>query len=122
MLGFQLPPELLPLRVERATLNVQLSASGRLLELLSGAGEVPEVLEKRTSPVGRCRFEITRADVLQPDTEGRIHLGLAVGSAGRIGGQDIASLEWKVDEVELEVFGQVPGPSGAGDPTLPGAR
>jgi hypothetical protein len=98
MLRFQVPPALLPLQVERATLHIDISAPGRPLEVFADVAE--EVLATRASPVGKLRIDIERPDVLQPDAGGGVHLGLAVsGPPGRD--------EWRINELRLELAGRI---------------
>jgi hypothetical protein len=106
LLRFQIPPELLPLRVERATLEVDVNAPGRPLEVLAGEGAT--ALATRHGPVGRLRFTIDRADVLQPDAEGGVYLGLAVGDPTGRPGATAPADEWQVNELQLELTGRVP--------------
>lgn len=105
MLRFQVPRELLPLQIDRATVSVDVSAPGRPLEILAGLGR-DEVLATRVSPLGRLRIQIDRPEVLQPDAAGGIYLGIAVGDSGQAGGQTVA--EWAINDLRLELAGRIP--------------
>jgi hypothetical protein len=99
---------LLPLRVERAALGVDLNAQARPFEVFAGEGPAAEVLASQNSPVGKVRLVIDRPDALQPDAGGGIYLGLAVGAAARLPGEASASSEWKINDLQLELTGRVP--------------
>jgi hypothetical protein len=95
---FQVPAELLPLRVERAVLEIDLSARGRSVEVFAGAGGT--VLATRAGTNGVMRIELTSADALQPDPNGGILVDVSVGA-----GTD----EWKITDLRLDLVGQIAG-------------
>jgi hypothetical protein len=99
---------LLPLRLERAELEVDLNAQARPFEVFRGEGQQAEVLATRNSPVGKLHLTIDRPDVLQPDAGGGIYLGLAIGAAARLPGEEQASSEWKINDLQLQLTGRVP--------------
>jgi hypothetical protein len=116
MLRFQVPRELLPLQIDRATVSVDVSAPGRPLEILAGLGR-DEVLATRVSPRGRLRIQIDRPEVLQPDAAGGVYLGIAVGDSGQAGGQTArlgevelrqTVAEWAINDLRLELAGRIP--------------
>lgn len=107
MLRFQLPSELLPVRIERAVLHVDVQAQGYPFDVLSGPDKW-EVLATRNSPVGRLRFDLDRADVLQPDANGSVHLGLAVGDVQKKARPDEKQGEWRITDAQLELIGRIP--------------
>jgi hypothetical protein len=108
LLRFQIPPELLPLRIERAELEVDLNAQARPFEVFSGEGQQAEVLASRHSPVGTIRLTIDRSDALRLDAGGGLYLGLAIGAAARLPGEAQASSEWKINDLQLQLTGRVP--------------
>lgn len=106
-LRFQIPPELLPLHVERATLTVDINAQARPFEVFAGQDEGLEVLPPTYhSPVGRLRIPIDRPNILQPDAAGGVYLGISVGAAEKLPGETSASSEWKIDDLQLELAGR----------------
>jgi hypothetical protein len=106
MLRFQVPRELLPLEIDRATVSLDISAPGRPLEILAGLGR-NEVLATRVSPLGRLRIQIDRPEVLQPDAAGGVYLGIAVGDSGQAAkGKTVA--EWAINDLRLELAGRIP--------------
>jgi hypothetical protein len=108
VLRFQVPPELLPLRIERAELEVDLNAQARPFEVFSDEGQQIEVLASRQSPVGRLRLTIDRPEALRLDAGGGLYLGLAIGAAARLPGETQASSEWKINDLQLQLSGRVP--------------
>jgi hypothetical protein len=95
VLRVQVPRELLPLRVERAVIDADVSAPGRPFEVSAG----PTVLATRSGPTGRVRIEIDNPDALRPDAGGAIDLGLAVGAGPG---------EWRINDLQIELTGRVP--------------
>ncbi len=92
---------MLPLRLERAILSADMNASAREFQVLTGTGNPPEVLEARTSPTGRLRLVIDRPDLLVPDAEGGVYLGLAISAAAD------PSSQWNINSLELELKGTI---------------
>jgi hypothetical protein len=110
LLRFQIPPELLPLRIDRAELEVDLNAQARLFEIFTAEGPKTEVLASRHSPVGKIRLLIDRPDALRLDASGGLYLGLAIGEASRLPGEEKPSSEWKINDLQLQLTGRVPEP------------
>lgn len=108
ILRFQVPPELLPLRIDRAELEVDLNAQARPFEIFTQEGPKTEVLASQHSPVGKIRLVIDRPDALRLDASGGLYLGLAVGAAVRLPGVEQASSEWKINDLQLQLTGQIP--------------
>jgi hypothetical protein len=106
MLRFQIPPELAPLHVDRATLTVDLNAQARPVEFFAGPDEHLDVLATYHSPVSRLRLDIDPPALLQPDAGGGVYLGIAVGVASKLPGEATASSEWKIDDLQLELAGR----------------
>jgi hypothetical protein len=109
-LRFQVPSELLPLHIERATLTVDIHAQGRSFEVFGGKEQATEVLAKRQSPVGTLRIEVDRPDLLQPDATGGIYLVIAVGEGQKLSSEKDLSDGWKITNLQLELAGRIPGP------------
>jgi hypothetical protein len=108
LLRFQIPPELLPLRIDRAELEVDLNAQARPFEIFTPQGPKTEVVASRHSPVGKIRLVIERPDALRVDADGGLYLGLAIGEASRLPGEEKASSEWKINDLQLQLTGQIP--------------
>ncbi|MHC4398202.1 MAG: hypothetical protein ACYTG0_00825 [Planctomycetota bacterium] len=110
-LRFQIPAVVRPIRLERATLTIRISAPSRELRIVGWASGQEVSLATRNGPLGAVRVDVDRADVLQLDDGGGLLLGVFVG------GQQQASLPtdfawtaagdaWRIDALELEVAGR----------------
>jgi hypothetical protein len=108
-LRFQIPPEVLPIALERASVTLRINAPSRTLEVLGFRGREAVALETWSGPVGTLRLDVTRRDVLQLDERGGLLLAFGIDR------QKAPSLEqglvsragsaWKIEAVELEVAG-----------------
>ncbi len=112
-LQFQLPAELLPLRLESATLTLDIKAPSRQLQITGMTGGERVVLESRQSPLGRMNFEIDGEDV-RVNQAGELMLGINVGEAKDKDSSlliDPSKAQfWQIDDVQLEVVGVVVSP------------
>jgi len=114
-LRFQLPGAVLPVKLARAKLSIQLSAPGRVLHVegLAGGEELVS-LASRDNPIGSFEFEIDRDDVLQVDDRGGVTLGLNVADAtpGASDPRRNAGAEnfWKIEYVALDLYGETLAP------------
>jgi hypothetical protein len=111
-LRFKLPPSVLPLTVERATLHVRVKAPSRQVKLVGYSGEQPVTLKEVESPIDPIRLDITDARLLRPDAEGCLYVGIEVSS--RAGADmatdtlDVALDElWRIESIALEAAGRV---------------
>ena len=107
LLRFELPPELLPMRVDRAVMTVRIDATKRRLDLLGLLEDQPQVLETQNSPVGVVQFTVDRQDVLAVDADGGVILGLAVGEFQGEKTGFIQDEGWTIEDASLELFGEV---------------
>ena len=108
LMRFELPPELLPLRIDRAKLTLRINAPSRPLEITAIVDGKLKTLQSEQSPVGTFTFTIDDPDALQLDEGGGLQLGFNVGEfVGDKGDQGIATIGWKIDEATLEVDGEV---------------
>ena len=109
-LRFQLPAEVLPLKVERARLAAKITAPSRRVTVAGRTEGGPVEIHRVESPLDPIRVEITDERLLHLDEEGGLHLNLVVsdllGDAqeGQDGSQKID--EWTIEYLELEVTGQ----------------
>src|SRR5262249_32989250 len=94
-LRFQLPAEVLPLRVERGRLALRVHAPARRVTASAlrasdrGGRREPVELRRVESPLDPMRVEITEARLLRPDERGGLHFELKVsGRLGRGGGRE----------------------------------
>ena len=110
-LRFQVPEEVLPLRVEQAWVAIDLDVPGRRVEILGREGGEVVVLAARQSPLGKVRFALDRREALRLDVRGRLLLGIRVGPdtppSDSQGAAVAAGTPWKITSVGLEIAGQV---------------
>jgi hypothetical protein len=108
-LQFQLPNEVLPIRVDSARLTIGIKALSRELQITGFVDGKPLVLESRRSPLGRIDIRIDRKDVLQVNETGELTLGINVGDVHDDEGNRILdpgeSQMWRIDDVQLEITG-----------------
>lgn len=104
-LRFQLPPQVLPLEVERATLFVQLRAPFR--RVVVGGVRDGRVVPAFAGPVpvDAFRVDLTDPALLRPDADGGLLIDLNIGSA--VGGPP--ETVWKLEALALEVAGRTAG-------------
>lgn len=81
-LRFQLPREVLPLRVERVRVTFKIDAPGRVV-VVDGLAEKGERVElhRSVSPLDATRAESADARVLRLDKDGGLHLNLTIREA-----------------------------------------
>jgi hypothetical protein len=109
-LRFQIPREVLPIALERASLTIRINAPSRKLEVLAFRGDQPVAVATRSSPVvGSFEFDVTESDLLGLDERGGLLLGIGID---REAGADRetafvapAGSAWQIEAVELEVAG-----------------
>jgi hypothetical protein len=103
-LRFQLPPTVLPLRVERARLACKVNAPGRRVTISGRAGEQLVELHRAESPLDPIRVEIVDERLLRPDDEGGLHLNLDISAP--LGSGPRGNEKWTIEYLELEVVGR----------------
>ena len=102
-LRFPLPPSVLPLTVERATLVLKIRAPGRTVSVL-GAGRV---IREAMNPIDAIRIDVTDAALLELDADGGLRFDLKVSAPTDVD-QGIGSSApgWKIESIAMEVAGQ----------------
>jgi hypothetical protein len=110
-LRFQLPAEVLPLRVTHARLAVRITAPSRRVTVAGRDGRQLVELHRVESPLDDpITLDISDARWLRPDLDGGLHLNLNVSAPlkpGRAKGGALSNPEWTLEYVELEVAGRV---------------
>ena len=108
-LRFQLPPEVLPVKLEKATLTVHINGPLEKLEIVGVSEEHVVPILSEDKPVGTIRFPINTMDLLQPDASGGVLLGIFVEvtttESTQPGEFDGGTNKWKIDYLRLEVSG-----------------
>jgi hypothetical protein len=111
LLRFEIPPEIVPLTVDKARLTLKISAPLRELTISSGhPGSLVEIWSKN-SPVGTFDIPFPVEASRKTDDEGGLHVALKVGAVQldeldetELGTQD---RNWQVDWMQLEIQGIV---------------
>ncbi len=80
-LSFQIPRELVPVVAKRARIDLKVSGPIGRVEILGIKGGNVVELKTLVNPVGSVAIEITDAEALPIDDEGRLALGLSAGNA-----------------------------------------
>jgi hypothetical protein len=108
-LRFQLPAEVLPFAVERASLTVTIDAPLRPVEVLGMTANGSVLVRAWQGPRGRLRVDIGPPECLRVDAWGGILVGLRVGedtpSRNHPGPVTEAGRLWSIEAVALEVAG-----------------
>jgi len=120
-LRFQVPPSLLPLKIERATFVVKMRAPSRRVTVSGHADKERVVLSQLESPLDPIRIEITDPRLLQLDMQGGLHVSLTIGeeqraptapvnserpAKGASGAMRQFDSVWKIESISMEIVGQ----------------
>jgi hypothetical protein len=109
-LRFRLPPSVLPLTVERATLRAKVRASSRKFAVVGYAGEEVVRLTQVESPIDPVRVDVTDRRLVNPDADGYLYLGVEVGERVGPPSGDPKQVEldekWWIESLALEVVGR----------------
>ncbi len=102
-LRFPLPPSVLPLTVERATLVLKIRAPGRTVSI-HGAGRV---IREAMNPIDTIRIDVTDVALLELDADGGLRFDLKV-SASTDADKGVGSpgVGWRIESIAMEVAGQ----------------
>ncbi|HUT95356.1 MAG TPA: hypothetical protein VMY37_38230 [Thermoguttaceae bacterium] len=114
-LRFQVPEQVLPIKLDRARVVVRINAPSRTVQLLGHAGQRWVSLATWNSPVGGFPLEITDTELLELDDQGGFLLGIAVARdrSSEAGTGPVTRLgsAWRIEAVELEIEGETLEPS-----------
>jgi hypothetical protein len=103
-LRFQVPPSVLPLKVEKARLFARVDIPMRRFTIRGHSDKGPVEVRSFQSPVDLLEFEITREDVLTLDEQGGLHLDIEVGEAAPDSGE--RPPKWTLHSLEIELTGR----------------
>jgi hypothetical protein len=109
LLGFRLPPSVLPFTIERATLRARVRTPSRQFSVIGYADGQPTVLRAVESPIDPVEVVITDPRLLRLDADGFLHIGIEV--SGRVGDEadpGVIQLDdtWRIESLTLEVVGR----------------
>jgi hypothetical protein len=105
-LRFEVPEAVLPLRMDRARLTLQITAPSRTVQIVRRVGERTQPLRKVDNPIGQIELTLEGATLPELDAAGRLLLGILVSAMTDEATQPPASV-WKIDSVQLEIAGTV---------------
>ena len=109
-LRFQVPAQVLPLQVQRATIRFTIRAASRSLQVLGVNGEELVDLLQLSHPIGTYSVVVDRPDLLKLDPAGGLLFVVRVGSEEAADPLDLMSeAPWKMESLQLEVAGTVQG-------------
>lgn len=104
-LRFQLPAEVLPIQLQRATLTINLRAPQWRLEVSQLADSAPVPLTTRDNLADKLELQLP-AESLRTDSDGGLVVGLKITRLGPVD----QPLSWTMDYVRLEVAGRTASP------------
>lgn len=109
-LRFRLPPSVLPLTVERATLRLKVRASSRKVTVSGYAGDQVVKLTEVESPIDPIRVDVTDRRLVTLDADGFLYLGVEIGERLVSGSGDPKQVDldekWRIESLSLEVAGR----------------
>lgn len=109
-LRFRLPPSVLPLAAERATLRAKVRASSRKFAVVGYAGNEVVRLAQVESPIDPVRVDVTDPRLITPDADGYVYLGVEIGERAGSDSDDSRHVEldekWRIESLGLEVVGR----------------
>lgn len=106
-LRFQLPSQVLPLALDRATVKLNIRAPSRKVEFRAARGDQSVLLESRTSPSGEEELSLEIADpaLLQVDSRGGFLFGVWVGGLEGVPAEDEGQYDWQIETFSLDLSG-----------------
>lgn len=106
-LRWQLPAEVLPLKVDRATLTLSGNVPSRQLDVLAIRDDQAMPIAQRSSPSGQIEIDISDAEFLSLDDQGGITLEFKVGElSAQIAERTVANGTWSILSTTLDVWGR----------------
>jgi hypothetical protein len=103
---FQLPPQVLPFKVERARLVAKINALSRRVVIAGYAEGGPVEIYHTESPLGPIQVEITDERLLRLDPGGGLHVAVNTSGGERRPGEIRRPEAWTMEYLELEVTGR----------------
>jgi hypothetical protein len=109
-LRFQLPPSVLPLKIERARVVLKIDAPSRRVSIRGHSDGGLIDVGHADSPLDPIRFDIEDEKCLQPDAHGGLHLDVSIGGSaddpGRSAREPSIDKKWQIEYLELEISGR----------------
>jgi hypothetical protein len=108
-LRFQLPPSVLPLKIERARVVLKIDAPSRRVAIRGYSDGGPVELSHADSPLDPIHVDIPDK-FLQLDAQGGLHLNVTVGGpaddSGRNAREPSIDEKWQIEYLEMEISGR----------------
>lgn len=105
-LRWQLPPSVLPMRLDRALLTIDCNIPSRQLGIYAiQAGERISIAQQ-PSPSGRIEIDITGSELPDVDSRGGIALEFEVGELSTAGDEAAVTGTWSIRSSALDVWGR----------------
>jgi hypothetical protein len=105
-LRFQAPQAVLPLRLDRARLTLQITAPGCTVEIRQSGGDPQQPLRQLNNPIGQTEVTFSGETLPSLDAKGCFLVGLAVRPAEAAGGRSQLR-PWRIESVQMEIAGVV---------------
>ncbi len=105
-LRFQLPPVVLPFKIERARLTARINAPGREVKVSAKSESGAVELYRKESPLDLIRIDVADEGLLHLDAEGGLHWNLKIGRSPPQQADQGNGEKWVMEYLELEVAGQ----------------
>jgi hypothetical protein len=103
-LRFQMPAMALPLKIQRATFYLDVTAPSRNVSIVGWNRDQPVPLTTRSSPVGaRLAVSVDDPSLTGLDDRGGLRLNINVGRHPREEVADLAQSGWRIDRAWLDV-------------------
>ena len=103
-LRFQVPREMLTVKLERARLTLDITAPSRTLQIVGSAGGQNKTVFTKANPIGQIPVDITDPSLLEADETGGFHLGVFV-TGPKSAPRNTQTTSWKINSLQLEVAG-----------------
>jgi hypothetical protein len=100
----RIPDVLRPLRVERLSIQLNIHAPGRRVDLAMEENHEAVTLLSRNQPSGVLNLEVDRPELLELDEQGGLLVGILVGEAAD---SESSSAEWQVHDLQVTLKGRI---------------
>ncbi len=109
-LRFQMPATVLPLKLNKASVSINVRAPSRTLEILTLVGDRLVPVTSLRHPIGLYHCTIDQSEQLQLDAEGGLRIAVRVSADESADPKDqMTQAAWRIEQLQLEVTGTVQG-------------
>jgi hypothetical protein len=104
----QFPESVLPLKLSRVNVAIQITGPAGRLAVLVAEGKAVRENAFQEDPVGMVRFALEQPQDLQLDATGGLTFGLQIGRVGEVvTGEDRNLLKWQIESLQVDAEGVV---------------